>query len=268
VRENAGAADVTLTAETSPSSTTSCRRAASATATGGHEVRRAQPRALSSIADAGGPGKGAGARDVYDGLGVVCFRVGRVPTARAARRPQRPALPLRGKPSSGDGHPPGLGASHGTTPVIPVPKRKRVPAHAWVAPPFSPGAQHVPAALSTIPVERRQLPCCPRAAGRSASRARFASRRESRCPHRRSDTAVLHPPSDGGVGRRAAVARCSSEAVSGSAASRGVACSRSRHNGRSGGCLLAGGCGVNARSLLQPIFWLVRSRGCCLRRGL
>jgi hypothetical protein len=29
-----------------------------------------------------------------------------------------PALALRGKPSSVDGHPPGLGASHGTTPVI------------------------------------------------------------------------------------------------------------------------------------------------------
>ena len=45
---------------------------------------------------------------------------------------------LRGKPSSVDGHPPGLGACHGTTLVMPVPKRKRVSAHASRAPPFSP----------------------------------------------------------------------------------------------------------------------------------
>ena len=34
----------------------------------------------------------------------------------------------------------------------------------------------------------------PRGAGRSISRARFASRRERRCPHRRHEAALLHPP--------------------------------------------------------------------------
>jgi hypothetical protein len=47
----------------------------------------------------------------------------------------------------------------------------------------------------------------PRVAGRSFSRARFTSRRERRCRPRRPEAALLHPPGDGGVRRRVAVAR-------------------------------------------------------------
>jgi hypothetical protein len=36
---------------------------------------------------------------------------------------------------------------------------------------------------------------------------RFESRGERRCPRRRPEAALLHPPGDGGVRRRAAVAR-------------------------------------------------------------
>jgi hypothetical protein len=42
-------------------------------------------------------------------------------------------------------------------------------------------------------------PRFPRVAGRSVSRARFASRQKSRCPYRRPEAALLHPPGDGGV---------------------------------------------------------------------
>ena len=47
----------------------------------------------------------------------------------------------------------------------------------------------------------------PRDAGRSFNGARFVSRRETGCPHRRPGAALLHPPGGGGVRRRGAVAR-------------------------------------------------------------
>ena len=73
-----------------------------------------------------------------------------------------------------------------------------------------------PRSSDLLIVQRRRLAgyagavkatCFPRDGGRSLSRARFASRRESRCPHPRPEAALLHPPGDGGVRRRAAVAR-------------------------------------------------------------
>ena len=70
------------------------------------------------------------------------------------------------------------------------------------------GRSHVFRALRTMEVAR-------------FSRARFASRRESRCPHRRPEAALLHPPGDPGV-RRASSRRSALL----------VTTSRGRHQGR------------------------------------
>jgi hypothetical protein len=45
----------------------------------------------------------------------------------------------------------------------------------------------------------RGRPRSPRLAGRCFRRAKFASRRESRCAHSRPGAVLLHPPGDGGV---------------------------------------------------------------------